>query len=334
MPAFDPKCLTVSLDSGCNLDCTYCYKAGAGPAAPKLGRAESLEAVAGAAEAVARACRRGGRRFTFGFQGAGEPFLDRELLESADSTIRANAARYGLRTYSFITTNGTADEAGYRWAAERFDRICLSIDGPAAHHDAARPFVNGGPTSDRVRRTAALLNALGKTPVCRATVTAQSAGSMPEAAAFLAGELGLRAVQFEPVYGHLHLQPEPELFVRGLLAAREIAARYGGRAEYSGSRAGETHGPHCQTRRGVLFLTRRGLASACLFRNREGGDSPFTVGQAEGRSKFRMDVARLAGIDSALAQLPEACRACEVRDHCARAAPTSVRWPPAHGRRR
>jgi pyruvate formate-lyase activating enzyme-like uncharacterized protein len=321
MGSFEPECLTIGLGNDCNLDCTYCYgKHGSGVKKPMLEPRPFLDAIAAAAERVSRTCAHSGRHLTFGFQGMGEPFADPSLLEKADDTVRAVAARHHLPVYSYITSNGTMPTKGYRWAAERFDRICLSIDGPPRLHDLARRDSHGQATCAKVLETVALLRSRGKPPACRVTVTSENVEGMAEMAAFFFAELGVSDVQFEPVYRHSSLRPEPEEFVRGLIGAREIARRHGGKAGYAGYRPHEAHGPYCQTLRHVLFITRNGTASACLFREGELSNSPITIGAPAG-DVFVIDQERIDAFETRVAQLPEVCAACAIRNHCTRGCP-------------
>ena len=321
MRRFEPECLTIGLGNNCNLDCTYCYgRIDSGTKKPRLEPRPFLAAIAAATELVSRYCAHSGRPLTFGFQGMGEPFADPWLLEQADDTVRDVAARHHLPLSSFITSNGTMPADTYRWAATRFDRICLSVDGPPRLHDRARRDSGGHPTSTKVLETVDLLKSLGKTPACRVTVTSENVASMFEIATFLFVELGLTDVQFEPVYRHSDLSPEPEAFVHGLFGAREIARRHGGKAGYSGYRPDEEHGPYCQTLRQVLFVTRNGTASACLFREGEASDSPFGIG-APADERFAIDQERIDAFEARVAQLPEGCTACAIRHHCTRGCP-------------
>jgi uncharacterized protein len=315
---FEPECLTIGLGNSCNLDCSYCYaKVRPAHATPPLDGPDFLAAVRAGAEQVARTCERKRLRMSFGFQGAGEPFLNFALLVRVDDAVRAIAASHALLVFSYITSNGTMGDVPYRWAAERFDRICLSIDGPPRLHDLARRFRNGDPTSAKVEDAVKLLKALGKTPACRVTVTRDNVDGMAEMAGFLFVDLGLTDVQFEPVYRYPDLNPDPEKFVQGLLAARTIARSRGGVVVYSGHRPGETHGPYCQTSRRVLFVTRNGTASACLFHESEESDSRFTIGTHSSKTGvFAIAQQRIDEIEAAVARLPDACQACAIRDHC------------------
>ena len=320
---FAPECLTIGLGKDCNLDCSYCYaKVRPGQATPLLDKPEFLAAIRAGAELVARTCQRQGRRLSFGFQGAGEPFWDFDRLVAADEAVRAIAASHGLPVFSYITSNRTMGEDPYRWAAQRFDRICLSVDGPPRLHDLARRFRNGAPTSGKVRDTVELLKALGKPPACRVTVTRDNVDGMLEVARFLFVDLGLADVQFEPVFSHPEQYPDPESFVRGLVGARGLARRCGGVAFYSGLRPGEAHGPYCQTTRHVLFVTGNGTASACLFHECETSDSPFCVGAYSPKDGvFAIAQRRIDEIEAAVARLPDVCENCAIRDHCVRGCP-------------
>jgi pyruvate formate-lyase activating enzyme-like uncharacterized protein len=320
---FAPECLTIALGKECNLDCSYCYaKARPEIVTPALDGPAFLAAIQAGAELVARTCERQGRRLSFGFQGAGEPFLDFERLAAADEAVRAIAASHGLPVFSYITSNGTMGAKPYRWAAQRFDRICLSVDGPPRLHDLARRFRNRAPTSAKVRDTVELLKTLGKPPACRVTVTRDNVDGMVEMARFILVELALKEVQFEPVFSHPDQYPDPEGFVQGLLGARGLARSHGGVAFYSGYRPGETHGPYCQITRHVLFVTGNGTASACLFHECETRDSPFCVGAYSPKDGvFAIAQQRIDEIEARVARLPEVCKDCAVRDRCVRGCP-------------
>jgi uncharacterized protein len=330
--AFEPECLTIGLGNACNLDCTYCYaKVRPAHETPPLHLPAFLAAVQAGAELVGRTCARKRQRMFFGFQGAGEPFLDFDLLARVDEAVRAVATRHVLPVFSYITSNGTMGEAPYRWAAERFDRICLSIDGPPRLHDLARRFRDGEPTSALVGEAVTLLKALGKPPACRVTVTRNNVDGMAEMAGFLFIDLGLTDVQFEPVYSHPDLHPDPKKFVQGLHAARAIARSRAGAVVYSGYRPGEKHGPYCQTSRRVLFVTRNGTASACLFQESEESASRFAIGTHSRKTgAFAIAQSRIDAIEAAVARLPDACQACAIQDHCVRGCPDLCPLDPAH----
>jgi radical SAM protein with 4Fe4S-binding SPASM domain len=317
---FEPECLTIALGNECNLRCAYCYGRPSDAPRARCDRGTFLAAIESAAQLVARACVRKGRPLTFGFQGYGEPLLDRGLLAQADDKVRSVAAQSGLTTFSFVTSNGTADRACTRWAAERFDRFCLSLDGPAHVHDLARRYRDGRPTFSAVRAAVDEVKRAGKLPACRVTVTRQNVAAMAEVAEFLIRKVGLREIQLEPVFRHADLRPDAEDFVRGLLEAQAVASEMGASSLYAGYRPDETHGPFCQPLRHVLYLTPQGLASACLFREGESPSSRFTLGgfSAEG---FRLDQEHIDAFTSAAECLPEECTACPVRRHCNRGCP-------------
>lgn len=322
--AFQPECLTIGLGNDCNQACSYCYaEPRTSEEAPGPSWAIFLDAIRAAAEHVAAWSRKHGRPLVFGFQGAGEPFLDFARLETADEVVRQVAGRHRLRTHSFITSNGTLAPERYIWAATRFDRICLSVDGPPSVHDAARVYkVEGGCSSLRVRETAALLTRLGKRPVARVTVTRENEASIDEIVDYLFGALGLREVQMEPVYLKKHMEPDPERFVDGLLRGRRIARHKNAKLRYSGYRPTETHGPYCNTEKRVLFLTRRATASACLLRERAGAESQLTLGAYRpDTARFELDQEKVARVEAAVRTLAPACVACPIRQHCTRGCP-------------
>ena len=140
---------------------------------------------------------------TFGWQG-GEP-----LLMGLDFFRRALAAQErhrprGVRVVNTLQTNGVGltDAWGAFLAEHRF-LVGISLDGPAALHDAYRVDKAGRPTHERVMRGVELLRRHGVAFNVLATVHAANAAHPLEVYRFLRDEAGAAFVQFIPVVERL-----------------------------------------------------------------------------------------------------------------------------------
>ena len=204
-PLTPPPLQTLSLNvaQACNMACGYCYAdegkfgAKARTMAPDVARAavdrlfiESLP----------------GQDLVIGFMG-GEPLLARALIREVTDYARGRA-RSGRRRVRFsLTTNATllrAEDAVF--FAENDFQIAVSIDGPRAANDTARPLASGSGSYDRIVAALALFETHGRPRhlSARATVTPRS-GDLGETLDHLIG-LGFDSVGFSPVL----VSPDPK----------------------------------------------------------------------------------------------------------------------------
>jgi len=136
---------------------------------------------------------------TVAWQG-GEPTLMgvdffRRAVEVADSVRRP-----GQQLQHTIQTNGTllTDEWCELLARHRF-LVGISIDGPPDLHDRYRVDKRGGPTSDKVLRGLALLQAHGVDVNVLCTVHAANQDRPLDVYRYFRDELGLTFIQFIPI---------------------------------------------------------------------------------------------------------------------------------------
>ena len=141
---FSPECLTLYLNSGCNLGCIYCY-AGSSP-----NRKYSLKSpdILPAAELVARNCRSKEHRFYVAFHGGGEPTLHEERLRQAFKGVESVARDQRVELFSYIATNGVMPERTALWLSSHFDLVGVSCDGPADIQNRQRPIWGGDKSAE------------------------------------------------------------------------------------------------------------------------------------------------------------------------------------------
>jgi uncharacterized protein len=337
--AFRPECLTLYLNNECNLRCAYCYSA------PSTGPAERLqqETISAAAEMVAENCRQKDIPFYVVFQGGGEPTLHSSYIRSTLSLVEAVALTHGLEMFRYVATNGVMSEKKAAWLARSFDLVGLSCDGPADIHDAQRPTWEGRGSLSILERTAHVLREEGQAFHVRVTITGRSLQRQAEVVEYLCQRLKPAEIHVEPLYigGRADAGMALDIlqageFVDHYLGARAIACQYGVELSSSGSRASELHGPFCNIFRQVLHLVPGGAAStisstglrpgpldvatACFksvdaARAQEQGT---IVGRSDPRTGcMEIDYAQMQALRERLCVVPEECRTCFNRYHCA-----------------
>jgi sulfatase maturation enzyme AslB (radical SAM superfamily) len=324
---FGPECLTLYVNNECNLGCVYCY---ADPAHEPAVRLET-EAVAIAAEVVAKHCRRKGRPFYAVFHGGGEPTLHREQVEGTLSLLESVAAAHDVELFRYVATSGVMSQRKALWLARRFDLVGLSCDGPPDMQNAHRPRWGGGPTAGDVERTARILHAEGQKVHVRATITSLSVRRQAEIVAYLCEKLFPEEIHFEPMYAggradmvrHLDLLEATE-FVDHFLQARRKAQAYSVPLSYAGCRLDQVHGPYCNVFRQVLNLVPGGVATACfkVTDARQARVKGLAIGALDEKTgHFAIDHARVRDLRQRLAAAPAQCHACFNQFHCARGCP-------------
>ncbi len=185
----------------CNLDCKYCYyldkvlQTGGG-SAPRVMSGEVLEA------AVRQHIEANGvDTVSFCWHG-GEPLLAgldffRKVVE-----LQRRYAN-GKKIENSIQTNGTllTPQWASFFASEKF-LVGISLDGPAAVHDANRHNKGGAPTFEAVMRGVGELQKAGAEYNTLSAVSAASEGRGREIYRFMKS-IGSRYMQFLPVVEHV-----------------------------------------------------------------------------------------------------------------------------------
>lgn len=184
--------LSLALTEHCNLGCGYCYAEGGSFGAAQ---AQSMPwPVARAALERLHEAAGPGATVRVAFMG-GEPLLARELLRRCVEHSSAEAARRGQQVRFAITSNGTQlrdDDAAF-FAAHGF-AVTISLDGPAALHDALRPLRGGGGSHARIlARLPALLRRQGEAPAIAGRPPLQASARLTVTPAHLQAGGGLRA---------------------------------------------------------------------------------------------------------------------------------------------
>lgn len=189
--------LTKPTGAICNLDCKYCFflsKESLYPGSRFRMSDEVLEAyVRQIIESQA------GPQVSLAFQGGEPTLMGLDFFRRAVALAQQYAPRGAQIEYS-LQTNGTLlNEAWCDFFREHNFLIGLSLDGPAAMHDAYRVDKGGAPTFDRVMRAARLLQARRVEFNILCTVHAANATHPLEVYRFFRDEVQTQFIQFIPI---------------------------------------------------------------------------------------------------------------------------------------
>lgn len=181
----------------CNLACRYCFfrgKAQLYPGSRFRMRDDVLEAFVRQTIAAQQS-----PEAHFAWQG-GEPTLMGLDFFRRAVRLAEKYRRPGMRVQHSIQTNGVLLNAVWcRFFREQQFLVGLSLDGPAAMHNAYRVTPGGGPTFEDVMRAARLLRDHEVSFNILATVHAANAGHPAEVYEFLRDESGTQFLQFIPI---------------------------------------------------------------------------------------------------------------------------------------
>ncbi len=327
--SFKPNCLTVYLSNQCNLACSYCYIDRTGEQETKR---VNISAVEAASEFVALACRSSGQPFVMGFHGGNEPLTTPDLARECIGICRKSAQKYGLRFFTYCTTNGVIPRETAEWAAGVFTGIRLSWDGPPDIHDRYRKDKNGMPTSAAVRNSAGIFfhdAASASKCIVRTTITGYSVKRMQEIAEYFQSE-GVREFEIYPVFtcrreamtcGFI---PDPLEFLQNYFQARQWASRHRMKMRYTGTRFSHRHGRHCPVLQDNLTITSDGYCTPCFMMDRcdmQENGIPMIGRYNEVTNRLDMDWPALAGMIRLMTAEHPKCRECFNRFHCSKGCP-------------
>ena len=323
-PAEHPlNTLVLSVGSGCNLACGYCYKEDL--AAPARARKMDLAtACRGVDLLLAESAARS--EVNLAFLG-GEPLINLPLIRGVVDYAEARCAAAGKAVNFSVTSNATLlDEKTIDFLDSHRFGVSISIDGPREVHDRRRKTVGGLGSYDVVASKAKLLLSRYRSRPVGARVTLSAGGADVLAIhRHLHDELGFFEVGFAPVttsadhQANLSTAELADVFA-GLkaLGRRYIDAAIAGRnIGFSNLQQmlvelhlGSRKALPCGAGVGLLALDAEGELQLC---HRFAGSALGSFGNLEqGIAR-----ARLGEFLNAAADLPAGCAACRIRNLCA-----------------
>lgn len=315
--------LVLTLTTGCNLGCSYCYREDL--ETPKAAQVMDEQTALQAIDLLLRQAR-DRERVAIAFFG-GEPLTRFASIRALTVEASARARAAGKQVDFSLTTNATllTDEMIDFFQQHAFG-ISVSMDGGELEHDRRRITIGGQGTYRRVAANARkLLSAYSARPV-GARVTLSRGNTDVEAIyRHLHDEIGFAEVGFAPVTAspdspHALDADEMRRILDGMKAlGREYVrnARRGWRHGFSNMNhllldlaRGTRKVLPCGAGLGLLAAGADGTLSLC---HRFTGTGAATFGDvAQG-----IDMEKLAGFIGAAQQTHDACRACPARGICA-----------------
>jgi uncharacterized protein len=182
----------------CNLDCRYCFFLAKEQLYPGSGFRMDPD-VHEAYISQLLAAHGQDDEVVVAFQG-GEPTLMGPEFFLRTVQLERRWRRPGQRVLNTLQTNGTLLDDEWGALLRKHDVLVgLSIDGPAAMHDAHRVDKGGKPTFARVMRGLDVLRQHGVAWNALVTVNSANVDQAREVYTFLRDDLGARFIQFIPI---------------------------------------------------------------------------------------------------------------------------------------
>jgi uncharacterized protein len=315
-----PDFMGIIPTRGCNFACRYCAFGAAEDDLTIMDSAMALGAVEWLADNV-RA--RGGDSLSVDFFG-GEPMVAPELVESVVRRTRALAAEYGLRPALELATNGCFDEARCRFVGENIDNVILSFDGPPDVQNFHRPLRSGASSFDIVAGNATLLAASRCNLSIRICVTEATVERLDRDAAWFARTFKPQSLNFEPLRATLESEaaglrpPNPWAFARAVHRAGRAADAGGIGSVYASALVNRVRRVFCPVGRDVPIVCPDGSVHGCYLQERDwqAQGMDLRMGRADPDGTLSLDPASVEQLRR-LTDLPESCRSCFCRWHCA-----------------
>ncbi|MDD1777679.1 MAG: radical SAM protein [Candidatus Helarchaeota archaeon] len=262
---FTPTHVTIFPSSDCNLRCVYCYAA-----AGEQRKYISLDAAYAAVDLIAaNALVLGHNRIEIEFHGGGEPFFSTGFEIVRKVVEYAGKFEQLFRIRKIAASNGVLSERQIGWILDNLDHIQLSLDGPDDIQNRQRPMRNGAPSFEYVLNTIRRLEKTKFSYGIRSTITEESVTRMKELVNLIATETNLKRVHLEPLFGcgrcntSGYRSPDPSVFLKNFIEAREYAKKVGITIYYSGARSQDVRFLFCGAAGRNFCVTPEGFVSSC-----------------------------------------------------------------------
>ena len=192
---FRPTHVTLSLTTGCNLRCVYCYIHGG-----EENRSMPIAVAHAAIDFIAdNALSQGIDSIGLTFHGEGEPTYNWPLFTSVVRYAESAAAIRKLSLDLSLQSNGLWSAIQRKFIFEKFPEVSISLDGLPDVQHAQRPTPNGKPSFQAIKENLIALKERDIPCTVRSTVMPDSVNKMNSLIQFLADHTNVRNVTFEPM---------------------------------------------------------------------------------------------------------------------------------------
>lgn len=315
---FSPREVTLSLSSGCNLRCTYCYAHGG--VNPMILQWQAI--VRSVDQLFVFALESGEQEAFLSFHGTGEALTRWNTLIKTVAYAKEKLPA-GLRLRFALVTNGTLiDNAKAQWLKDNDFAITVSMDGLEETQNNQRPKADGtGSYQDVVNGIKALVN-VGANFAVRCTITGNNQSEMMDFLE-LCASLGCKDLSVVPFSstgrGETGIKPiDPEKFVQSYIQAQERAGKIGIRFSTPSGSLNNVSARYCDGDGNIFAVMPCGSISSCtrVTRQEDSLASKFFIGnvnEEDGVSIFQEKVKALKDLN--LYSFPE-CKDCYAKFSC------------------
>ncbi|NTU79858.1 MAG: radical SAM protein [Chloroflexales bacterium] len=313
-PAPDQLVVWLHVTNACNLRCTYCYL-------EKTDEAMSEATAHAAVDAALRSAVANGYRRVLMKYAGGEASLNLPLVALAHRYALGEAAARDIALDGVVLSNGVGLTS--RRLAIINDlglRLMISLDGPAAYHDAQRPTVRGQPSHAAAAASALRAQAMGLALNLSITVTGQSVAGLPDLVAWALDHNLRFALNFyrenDCSASRADLLLDEQRLIAGIRAAYAVIEERLPPYSLLGclvdrANLGAAHERACAAGENYLVIDHHGQIASCQMAI----SSPVTTtAAADPLRQIRLDP---RGVQNIPVDQKEGCRDCEWRYWCA-----------------
>lgn len=309
------KSLVLSLTTGCNLRCIYCY-ADAVSNGQKMPETLAKSAID---IATAQARQSGSNQLRVLFHGGGEALTEWKVLKSvteyAENTWNGDT-RFGIVTNGTLITPSRAD-----WFKKHNFNVTVSLDGTEDIQNVQRPMANGRGSYKACIYGIKLLRDRNISCGIRATITSDNVGKIDEMVR-VAAELGCR-LKVEPITpigrGKTGIKaPNIIDFVDSLQNALSLAKEYNVRLSSTYLPGLKPKTSYCAANGEMLVLLPNGDISCCsrVTKQEDSLSKVFFIGQIQD-DKLKVSNHKVEILRKLHVQEFEQCVDCFAKWHCA-----------------
>ena len=332
---YKPTSLTLLPTFNCNLACRYCYSLGGEDVGSimdiDIAKAAVDWIIKNALEAKQKSHSRRKQQVSLGFHGGGEPLLHSNIafLREIRDYFNYHSMRNDLKYSVSSATNGVLSPNDLEWAVFNLTHLNISLDGLEDIQNKQRPKRGPNqtflPSYDEVVSTIRYLEERKFSYGIRATITQESVQRMPEILEFFHSISSNKSFHLEPLFecGRCLTTnakaPDPEEFLKYILATKELASKLGVEVYYSGAKLGEVGDHFCGAAGKNFFVTPTGSITTCLevCRDTDPHADIFMVGKYSPKTKsFEIYEDRIQKLkDRTVKNMPK-CADCFAKYNC------------------
>jgi uncharacterized protein len=264
---FVPDFLGIIPTRGCNSECLYCDFG-----AEKADKTRMEYSIAVTAIDWFIASQTAARKEIVSIQFfGGEPMVAPDVVQTVVHRTRL-AARKGKIYPTFdISTNGQFSEEWARFLGDYFKSVTLSIDGPTAYQEKARPRKDGKGSSTFAENTARIISVSNADLYCRCCVTSDNQDYLNDITTWFCEEFNPTGINFEVMQPTRRTErfklepPDPYTFAKNFITSRRTAESHGVKTVYASDFSDEPQITSCPVGKDAIIVSPDGTLTGCYL---------------------------------------------------------------------